>query len=257
MRQKLKKESIPRLIHYCWFGEGSKNKTILKCISSWGKHLKGYKMVEWSEKNFDFSKAPPYVREALEAKKWAFVSDYVRLWAIYKYGGIYLDTDVEVIRSLDKFLCLDGFSGFSEVIKGDFQIPAAVMGSKKHNSYIKCLLSYYDKRHFYSNDGKMDLKANVTIITEMTSEKYPQFKFNNSFQEIPSYTYYPHDFFTPSFRHHNHGPIITKNTYAIHYHNESWMPLFTRLRIKLLIILSYLNLKVPIRGAYWRIFRKK
>jgi hypothetical protein len=257
MGQKIERVQIPKIIHYCWFGNGIKNKTIKNCMKSWGKHLKGYATMAWTEDTFDFSKAPVYVREAMEAKKWAFVSDYVRLWALYNYGGVYVDTDIEILKSLDKFLLLEGFSGFTEVVKDDFQIPAAVMGSTKGNKYIKFLLSYYSKRHFKAKDGKLDMKANVFTITEMTCDKYPKFKLDNSLQKISNYVYYPHDVFTPSFKHHNRQPIITDNTYAIHYHNESWMPFLTRLWIRILIVFSHLGLREPLRKVYGRIFRKK
>ena len=102
---------IPKVIHYCWFGRGKLPKLAKKCIKSWKKYLPDYKIIEWNEDNFDIN-SNQYVREAYEAKKYAFVSDYVRLYALYNYGGIYMDTDVEVIKSLDEFLIHEAFSGF-------------------------------------------------------------------------------------------------------------------------------------------------
>lgn len=241
---------IPKIIHYCWFGRGEKNRTIKMCMESWKEHCKNYEIRGWNENTFNIEKAPIYVQEAYKMKKWAFVSDYVRLWALEKYGGIYLDTDVEIIKPLDRFLIHEGFSGFSEIKENDFEIPAAVMGATKGNSYIKYLLSYYKDKKFIKKNGSLDLKANIFIITEMTLSKY-KFKLDNSLQEIKDFVYYPRDYFTPKFKHHNNQPIIAKNTYAIHYHNESWMPFLEKAKINFLIFLSYLGLRKPLRKIYW------
>jgi len=246
-------EKIPKIIHYCWFGHGKKNKTIIHCMNSWKKSCPDYKLMAWNEDTFNISEAPRYVQQAYEKNKWAFVSDYVRLWALHKFGGIYVDADVEVIKSLDKFLVLPGFSGFSEIKMGEFKIPAAVMGAVKNNFYIKFLLDYYSERSFIKKDGSLDLKANIYIITEMTLEKHPSFRLDNSYQEIKDFIYYPRDFFTPQFKHHNHQPIITKETYAIHYHNESWMPFLEKLKINLLILLSYLGIRNFLRKLVYKL----
>jgi mannosyltransferase OCH1-like enzyme len=244
-------KSIPKILHYCWFGNGEKNKKIQACMKSWKRYCKDYTIMEWNEKTFDLNNAPLYVKEAYEMKKWAFVSDYVRLWALYNYGGVYVDTDVEIIKPLDNLLIGDGSSGFSEIREGDFQIPAAVMTSKKHNPYIRYLLSYYKTRSFKLKGGQLDLKANVYIITEMTMQKF-KFKLDNTYQKIKNYEYYPAEYFTPKFEHHRYRPIITKNTYAIHYHNESWMPWYEKVKIDFLILLSYLGIKKPLRWIFYK-----
>ncbi len=247
---------IPKILHYCWFGKGDKNETIVRCMDSWKKYCKDYKLIEWNESTFDLKKAPRYVKEAYKMKKWAFVSDYVRLWALYKYGGIYVDTDVEIIKSLNPLLNKEGFSGFSEITERNFQIPAALMGSKPKNKYILYLLSYYAKRSFILPNGKPDLKANVFIITEMTVIKY-KLKLNNKYQDIKDYEYYPGEYFNPKFKHHHHIPILTKNTYCIHYHNESWMSQITKLKIRLVILLSFAGILVPLRKIYYFLKKNK
>ena len=95
---------IPKKIHYCWFGRNPKPKLAQKCMQSWHKYCNDYEIVEWNEDSFDLEAAPLYVKQAYEAKKWAFVTDYVRLYALYYHGGIYMDTDVEVLKSFDPFL---------------------------------------------------------------------------------------------------------------------------------------------------------
>ena len=102
---------IPKVIHYVWMGKGTKSEFMLRCIDSWKKYLPDYEIVEWNEERFDV-RSNPYTEEAYNCKKWAFVSDYVRLYALYTEGGVYMDTDVEVIKPLDRFLEHPAFSGF-------------------------------------------------------------------------------------------------------------------------------------------------
>ena len=129
----MNKRMIPKTIHYCWFGGNPLPKLAKKCIKSWKKYCPDFEIIEWNEANFDISSAPLYVRQAYEAKKWAFVTDYVRLYALTSYGGIYMDTDVEVIKPLDFFLNHDAFSGF----ESEKSIPTGIMASKKGNIWVK------------------------------------------------------------------------------------------------------------------------
>ena len=107
---------IPKIIHYCWFGGNDKLESVMKCIESWKKYLPDYEIMEWNESNFNIKKANQYVREAYDNKKWAFVTDYVRLIALYENGGIYFDTDVEVFKSFDSLLSEKAFFGFESTI---------------------------------------------------------------------------------------------------------------------------------------------
>ena len=121
-------EKIPRLIHYCWFGGKPLSPLAKKCIRSWGKFLPDYTLVCWNENSFSFS-SHPYTKESYEAKKWAFITDYVRLYVLYNYGGIYMDTDVEIIKPIDKFLIHGAFSSFESPV----QIPTGLMASSKNS----------------------------------------------------------------------------------------------------------------------------
>ena len=126
---------IPRVIHYCWFGEAKKSKLVEHCLQSWRRVLPDYDIKEWNEYNFDIS-INRYCREAYECGKWAFVSDFVRLYVLYQYGGIYLDTDVEVLKPLDQFLGHAAFSGFED----REHIPTGIMGAQAGNKWIEnCL----------------------------------------------------------------------------------------------------------------------
>ena len=131
-------EKIPRIIHYCWFGGNEKPVKIKKCIASWNKYLKGYQFMEWNETTFDVG-CNNYVQQAYLSQKYAFVSDYVRLHALYCYGGIYMDTDVEVLKPLDRFILHDSFWGFED----EKHIATSIMGAVKENAIVKEFLGYY------------------------------------------------------------------------------------------------------------------
>ena len=208
---------IPKIIHYCWFGGKPLPPLALKCIDSWEKYLPSYEIKEWNESNFDIH-CCRYVEEAYCAKKWAFVSDYVRLYVLHKNGGIYMDTDVEVLKSLDRFLVHPAFSGF----ENDTNIPTGIIGSEKNNPWVGELLSYYDNKGFINQDGSYDVTTNVTTITRMTKEKYA-FIPNNTFQELGmDVVIYPKEFFCP--KNYQTGKVmLTDNTYTIHHFNGSWV----------------------------------
>lgn len=207
---------IPKIIHYCWFGKGELPKLAQKCIDSWNKYMEDYKIMVWSEENFDIN-MNKFVSEAYSEKKWAFVSDYVRLYALYNHGGIYLDTDVEIIKKIDDyFLSNKGFTGF----ENDINIPTGIMASEKNNSWVKELLDYYKNKSFYKENGELDLTTNVEIISNISKK----FGFiPNSKKQVfhDGIAVYPKDYFCP--KDYETGKInITKNTYCIHHFSGSW-----------------------------------
>lgn len=207
---------IPKIIHYCWFGRGEKPLTVRKYIESWYKFLPGYKFKEWNEDNFDIN-GVDYVKEAYESKKYAFVTDYVRLYALYTEGGIYMDTDVEVLGPYDKFLHHHAFSGFET----DGNVPTGMMAAEKGSVWAKELLDGYLNRHFILEDGSIDMTTNTTVITSYMLKK--GLILNNTFQEIPNLcAMYPSEYFCP--KDHRTGLIhITKNTICIHHFAGSWI----------------------------------
>ena len=214
---------IPKIIHYCWFGGKPLPEQVKKMISTWKKYCPDYEIKEWNDSNFDLD-ACIYTKEAYNAKKWAFITDYVRLKVIYDYGGIYMDTDVEVCKNLDDLLKWDAFSGF----ESDKDIPTGTMGSVAGNEWIGYLLSYYDQRHFILEDGSLDLTTNVLTITRMTKERY-NIKLNNEFQIFNNVALYPFEYLCA--KHHSNGIIeATENTYTIHHFAGSWVPKKTKIK---------------------------
>lgn len=206
---------IPKTIHYCWFGRGRMPQTAERCIQSWQRQLPDYEIVRWDEDSFDVS-SNKYVKQAYEAKKYAFVSDYVRLYAIYTQGGIYMDTDVEVLRGLDAFLENEAFSGFENV----FAVPTGIMAGEKGLSVYADLLAWYDRNDFILPDGSMNLTTNVSTITDYFVQH--GLEQNNTMQVIDGFAFYPNIVFCP-YKHEIGSKYFKKDTYTIHHKDGSWM----------------------------------
>ena len=159
--------AIPKIIHYVWVGNNEKPKDIKRCMETWKKHLKDYEIIEWNEKNFDID-SNKFVKEAYEARKWAYVSDYIRAYAIYNYGGIYLDTDVLVVESLDSLLDNRAFVGYENP-----QYPfTAVFGAEKNHPFIKDMLDYYDNKSFEFDKNNQYDKVNTKTVSDILIEDY-------------------------------------------------------------------------------------
>lgn len=207
---------IPKIIHYCWFGRGELPELAKKCIDSWQKFLPEYEIKVWNEDNFDLD-LYPYTREAYDSRKFAFVTDVVRLYALYTEGGIYMDTDVEVVRPLDEFLHHTAFSGF----ENESDIPTGIMASEKGSKWAKNNLDYYSERHFIRKDGSLDMTTNVETITNLMLPY--GLKQNNTYQDFKDYvTFYPNDYFCPINT--TTGKLNrTCNTATIHHFSGSWV----------------------------------
>ena len=209
---------IPKILHYCWFGNGELPELALNCIASWRKYLPEYEIMVWNEENFDANQYL-FASEAYYEKKFAFVADVCRLHALKTMGGIYLDTDVEFLRPLDASVLQDkAFTGF----EGNLLLSSAIMGSEKDGKWINDLLLHYQNRSFYLKDGGLDVNPNTEIITAfMKANKGVQ--INNIFQKIDKYcTIYTSDFFSPkSWK--TLKINSTKNTYCIHHFAGSWL----------------------------------
>lgn len=217
---------IPKVIHYCWFGHNPLPKLAVKCINSWKKYMPDYEIKEWNEDNFDLN-LYPYAKEAYEHKKYAFVTDVVRLYVLYHEGGIYMDTDVEVLGSFDPFLHHAAFSGF----ESETEVPTGVMASEKGGEWAKLNLEYYNNRHFINENGEMDMTTNVAIITDFMLPY--GLKRDNTYQDFPGFvTFYPNDYFCP-IDHNGYVLKKTDNTVCIHYYAGSWTSPKTRFKKRL------------------------
>jgi Mannosyltransferase OCH1 and related enzymes len=206
---------IPRIIHYCWFGRGPMPELALKCIDSWHKFMPDYQYKLWNEDNFDIESVP-YVKEAYESRKFAFVTDYVRLYALFTEGGIYMDTDVEVLKPYDDLLSLPGFTGYEG---SKFMPPVTgTMASEPGNAWVKEQLEAYDSLHFIKPDGTMDTTTNTVRISEIM--KKGGFVQNGKQQEYKDMHIFPVDYFCP--RQTTGEYLLTENTYCDHHFMGSW-----------------------------------
>ncbi|GGD73333.1 glycosyltransferase family 32 protein [Paenibacillus nasutitermitis] len=214
---------IPRIVHYCWFGRGPKPKLMLKCISSWQRHLNGYQFMEWNEDTFDIH-SNRYVEEAYAARKYAFVSDYVRLYALYHQGGIYMDTDVEVVKPLDRFLNHEAFSGFED---GHF-LQSGTMGAARKHPWIEELLLDYRNRSFLREDGSCDTTTNTAVISRISERR--GLVLNGEHQVLDGgVVFYPRTYFSP-YDYINGANFITSESCTIHHFAQSWLPAHIRVR---------------------------
>ena len=205
---------IPKIIHYCWFGGNPLPKEFQKYIDSWKKYCPDYEIIEWNESNYDIEKNL-FMKQAYEHKKWAFVSDVARLDVIYNYGGLYMDSDVEVLSNLDDFLYNNCFFGF--------ELPTSctsLFGAEKNNVFIKKLLDYYDKRAFVDENGVYDMTTNAKIWFDFLERA--GFKANGEYQHKNGITLYPEKVLS--------GKSLctlqvstTENTKAIHHFAGSWI----------------------------------
>ena len=212
---------IPKIIHYCWFGDKPKPHSVLRCIESWKKHCPDFEIREWTERDCDVAQNK-YTRQAYEAKAWGFVPDYIRLWIIYHHGGIYLDTDVQIIRSISPLLKEIAFCGFE---KNSYSGAKYVnfgqgFGAEKNNPVIKAHMNIYQQLKFMNEDGSLNRTPSQHYTTRVL-EKYGLNKSLNEIQRLPEITVYPEDYFCP--KDFVNGLVqVTKNTYSIHHFDASW-----------------------------------
>lgn len=211
---------IPKVIHYCWFGKKEIPDNLQRCIESWKKVMPDYEIRKWDESNYDINKCD-YIKEAYAEKKWAFVSDYARLDICYTYGGIYLDTDVEVVKPFDALLSLDGFCGM-EIGKHALPDEANVglaMGLSKGLEMGRILRDDYHSLHFKKSDGSLDLTP-CPVIQTRTLKKYGLIS-NNKTQVINGITVFPTEYFCPM-NQYTGEMNLSPNTYSIHHYFGSW-----------------------------------
>lgn len=223
---------IPKLIHYCWFGQHPMPEQLQRCLASWRRFCPDYTIIEWNETNYDITKIP-YTAEAYNQKQWAYVSDYVRLDVVYQYGGIYLDVDVELLRPLDSLLEQSCFFGCE--IANDIATGLCFGAVKKH-WFVKENMSVYESHTF----GELP-KTCVEITTDLLITH--GLSHQQGIIKIEDMTIYPPEYFNP-IHFWTHQLNITENTYAIHHGFGSWVK-------KSLIPMKY---KIAVRLGVDRVF---
>lgn len=221
---------IPKVIHYCWLSDNPYPKDIQCYLKSWEEHLKGYEFVKW-----DFSRFPKdkcaWVSEAFDCKKYAFAADYLRLFALYNYGGIYLDTDVECYKSFDAFLSLKTMVCYENHFGKDPErkrLEVAAFGAAKGEQWVLECLKYYDDRHFIKDNGEFDMKTLPDIVHDVLLSRGYIYKSVSSIDEALStkdneIPVFPFDYFCPK-NLYTFKVMSTKNTCCVHNFKGSWSP---------------------------------
>ena len=208
---------IPKIIHYCWFGRNPKPKLAEKCIKSWKKHCPDYEIIEWNEDNFDLNSAPLYVRQAYKSKKWAFVTDYVRLKVVYDHGGIYMDTDVELLKNLDFLLSYNAYFGFES---GKYVATGLGFGAEKATPILREMMDDYEEIPFVLPDGGFDItpcpQRNTDVLLKRGLEQNDTRQIlNGNILVLPSVCLCPISYLDGKNR-------KTSETISIHWFSASW-----------------------------------
>lgn len=210
---------IPKIIHYCWFGHNPLPKSAQKCIVSWRKYFPDYEIKEWNEGNFNVN-AIPYTREAYQQKKYAFVSDYARFYILYKHGGLYFDTDVEVIRPMNDVISRGAFMGIEQNRKLIGVNPGLGLGVEPGMQLYQEILDYYKKLFFLDGTGKQN-PGTVVIHTTNVLQRHG-FMLENRLQEVFGIQIYPNEYFNPLDD--ATGILnVTSNTRSIHWYAKTWV----------------------------------
>ncbi len=210
---------IPKIIHYCWLSKDKKPETIRKCIASWGRYFPEYEIRLWDMGSFDFDSVP-FTKEALAAKKWAFVSDYIRLHALYNYGGIYLDFDVQAFGPIDELLENRFFTGLEMRDKEhtDIYLEGAIMGAEKGHPFVGESLELFNKRRFLLEDGSYDMTPIPTVLSEIMERKYAWVRKDETTHLEDGITIYATDTIA------NSNCPVKPGVKLYHLNNRSWIP---------------------------------
>lgn len=207
---------VPKIIHYCWFGGGEKPSSVKKCIDSWSQKCPGYEIKEWNETNYDISKSS-YTLQAYEAKKYAFLTDYVRLDVLYREGGVYFDTDVKLIKSIETLVEKGPFMAFEKKGRVNTGIGFAC---EPNNPIVYENKSYYDNHNFINQDGEFDPEICVKITTKILIDHGLDYESDVK-QTIKGLTVYPSSYFSPKILGTN-KINISESTFGIHLFESSW-----------------------------------
>lgn len=221
------KMAIPKIIHYCWFGRKPLPRSARRCIESWKKFFPDYEIREWNEDNFNVD-IIPYTSEAYALKKYAFVSDYARFFTLYHHGGLYFDTDVQVIRPMDDILAKGAFMGIEQAADFVGVNPGQGLAALPNMELYKTVLDYYATLHFIDKDGKQ-MEGTVVKHTTDVLLRYG-FVAENRLQEVAGIHIYPNEWFNP-LDDATGRLTVTANTRSIHLYSKTWVDNYGPLRI--------------------------
>lgn len=242
---------VPKVIHYCWLSGDPYPRLMKQCMKTWKEKLPDYEFVKWDLNRFSLGKSL-WVKSAFEAKKYAFAADYIRIYALYHFGGIYLDSDVQVLKSFNELLDLPYFIGQENK---DGSIEAATMGFEKGHPLLKRLLEYYEGRSFIKDDGTMDMQTVPNIILKHINDSYHYRIINNKkdfdFSQ-DTICVFPPDYFSPKDCD-TKQVSLTNNTYSIHHFDGSWV----KPSIKEVGFWKYLRIKLALRTRIMKLFDRK
>lgn len=226
-----------KTIHYCWFGGNKLPENAIKCINSWKKYCPNFEIKEWNEKNFDIHSCK-YVEQAYDSKKWAFVSDYARFWILYNHGGVYFDTDVELIKPIDSIVENGPFMGYEAFCPIEFLnpkkeyliAPGLGLGADKHMTFYKEILEQYEADSFIKDDGSF----NTTTVVDRVSKilLYNNIILDGKLSKQRGITLYPEDYFCP-LNYANGKMKITCNTISIHHYDSTWISSKDKLKMSI------------------------
>ena len=239
--------AIPKVIHYCWFGNNPKPTIIQDCIESWRKYCPDYEIKEWNESNYDVNKIQ-YTQLAYESKKYAFLTDYVRLDVLYNEGGIYMDTDVKLIKPIDDLIEKGNFMSFEKVGRVNTGVGFA---SEKGSTLIKENKNYYETHSFTDNQGKFDPEICVKITTQILEKHGLNYK-KNQVQKVDDFTIYSSDYFSPK-KMGTEKIVLTPNTHGIHLYASSWYKgnqLIKKFKYRLIPLKEFVKYKILGRKLY-------
>lgn len=224
---------IPKIIHYCWFGRNPIPAEYQRYIESWKKFLPDYEIKEWNEDNFDVN-IIPFTKEAYDVKKYAYVSDYARLKILYAHGGVYFDTDVEVIRNMDDIITSGAWMAVEKhtsTPNAEDQVAVGLgFAVEPHNSIIKEVMEYYENTHYIFPDGHMEQIPIVPIVTKVLRKHGMPAHVDNPIK-VGGITIYPWDYFCP-IEFMSSKMELTNNTYTIHHYSATWMSWSDKLKMK-------------------------
>lgn len=246
---------IPKIIHYCWFGGKALPNSAKKCIASWEKFFPDYEIKEWNEDNFDVNMVP-YIAEAYKAKKYAFVSDYARFWVLFKYGGLYFDTDVEVIKPMDEIVARGPFMGCEEAYVENADVSASALsvnpglglGVYPGHEFYGRLLDLYANEHYILPNGL----PNPKTIVDFTSDLLIKYglTYTPDIQQCADLWIYPKEYFNPRKSYTSPDLKITSKTVCIHHFSATWLPWYAKMENYIFNMLGFNSPQILRRAVY-------